>query len=314
MDPQRFDALTKTLSVAGTRRDLVRRLATLPLGMTLTALLGVLPAAEAKKNTQKNKDKKEPKEPKPTIKDPERGSSHRQHRRKAEHRHQTGNSKEHRKGQRKGKGKDNGTDTATCTPTTCAAQGKNCGTIGDGCGNQIRCGPCPMITAFSGTPRRVDQGGTTPESATLSWSASDATSCSIDNGIGAVNCDGNTTLTPGPDTTTTYTLTAVGAGGDEVTAQVIVEVQYCHSITFSGSDCTTGNTQFCRSAAITPSSGADAGAACEACYGQGMCGDSGTCGGVVRDSGSTIGLFSYSLDAGKILTLPCTHSGSRWAP
>ena len=28
-----------------------------------------------------------------------------------------------------------------CTPTTCAAQGKNCGSIADGCGHQIRCGP-----------------------------------------------------------------------------------------------------------------------------------------------------------------------------
>jgi hypothetical protein len=29
----------------------------------------------------------------------------------------------------------------TCTPTTCASQGKNCGMISDGCGQQIRCGP-----------------------------------------------------------------------------------------------------------------------------------------------------------------------------
>ena len=28
----------------------------------------------------------------------------------------------------------------TCTPTTCSAQGKNCGTIADGCGNTLTCG------------------------------------------------------------------------------------------------------------------------------------------------------------------------------
>jgi hypothetical protein len=30
-----------------------------------------------------------------------------------------------------------------CTPTTCAAQGKNCGSISDGCGETLQCGTCP---------------------------------------------------------------------------------------------------------------------------------------------------------------------------
>jgi hypothetical protein len=30
--------------------------------------------------------------------------------------------------------------STTCTPTTCSAQGKNCGTIADGCGNTLTCG------------------------------------------------------------------------------------------------------------------------------------------------------------------------------
>ncbi len=29
-----------------------------------------------------------------------------------------------------------------CTPTTCAAEGKNCGDIPDGCGNSLNCGTC----------------------------------------------------------------------------------------------------------------------------------------------------------------------------
>ena len=40
MDAERFDRLVKTLSSPDTRRRLVRMLATLPLGMTLTTLLG----------------------------------------------------------------------------------------------------------------------------------------------------------------------------------------------------------------------------------------------------------------------------------
>src|SRR2546430_2486791 len=32
--------------------------------------------------------------------------------------------------------------TVPCTPTTCAAHGKNCGTITDGCGGTIACGSC----------------------------------------------------------------------------------------------------------------------------------------------------------------------------
>ena len=31
---------------------------------------------------------------------------------------------------------------STCTRTTCAAQGKNCGTISDGCGGSLVCGSC----------------------------------------------------------------------------------------------------------------------------------------------------------------------------
>src|SRR5207247_10235993 len=34
------------------------------------------------------------------------------------------------------------TANAVCTPTTCAAQGKNCGTIPNGCGGTLTCGVC----------------------------------------------------------------------------------------------------------------------------------------------------------------------------
>jgi len=35
-----------------------------------------------------------------------------------------------------------GDASASCTPTTCAAEGKDCGTISDGCGGQLSCGTC----------------------------------------------------------------------------------------------------------------------------------------------------------------------------
>ena len=35
-------------------------------------------------------------------------------------------------------------DIPTCTPKTCAQQGLMCGPAGDGCGNVIQCGPCPV--------------------------------------------------------------------------------------------------------------------------------------------------------------------------
>jgi hypothetical protein len=39
---------------------------------------------------------------------------------------------------------------SACTPTTCAAQGKTCGSIEDGCGGVLECGTCPSGTACSG--------------------------------------------------------------------------------------------------------------------------------------------------------------------
>jgi hypothetical protein len=41
-----------------------------------------------------------------------------------------------------------------CTPTTCQAQGKNCGSISDGCGGTLNCGTCsaPDTCAGAGTP------------------------------------------------------------------------------------------------------------------------------------------------------------------
>src|SRR5207302_949588 len=34
------------------------------------------------------------------------------------------------------------TAASGCTPTTCSAQGKNCGSLSDGCGGTLSCGSC----------------------------------------------------------------------------------------------------------------------------------------------------------------------------
>jgi hypothetical protein len=51
--------------------------------------------------------------------------------------------------------KHNAKHAADCTPTTCAAQGKNCGSIADGCGGTLSCGSC------SPTPPQTCGGGGT---------------------------------------------------------------------------------------------------------------------------------------------------------
>lgn len=41
-------------------------------------------------------------------------------------------------------------NTSTCTPTTCAAQGKNCGSISDGCGGTLTCASCTSPNTCGG--------------------------------------------------------------------------------------------------------------------------------------------------------------------
>ncbi len=58
-----------------------------------------------------------------------------------------------------------------CTPTTCAAQGKNCGTIANGCGGTLSCGSCttPQTCGGAGIPNVC--GGGTVSGAQLSVTA-----------------------------------------------------------------------------------------------------------------------------------------------
>jgi len=82
------------------------------------------------------------------------------------------------------------------------------------------CGPtptAPIINSFLANPLTITAG----ESSNLSWSVTDATTVTIDNGIGSVALSGATPVTP--VTTTTYTLTATNSTGS-VTASVTITV------------------------------------------------------------------------------------------
>src|SRR5882724_3101214 len=76
----------------------------------------------------------------------------------------------------------------------------------------------PTVTQFTAEPTSIQRG----QSATLRWEVSgNATSVSIDQGVGAVQNTGNRRVTPSDSTT--YTLTATGAGGS-VTASATITV------------------------------------------------------------------------------------------
>jgi peptidoglycan-associated lipoprotein len=74
----------------------------------------------------------------------------------------------------------------------------------------------PTVT-LQASPTTINKG----ESSTLSWNSTDATQLSIDPGVGAVNAQGSTKVSP--TDSTTYTITATGPGGSaSATAAVSV--------------------------------------------------------------------------------------------
>jgi len=76
----------------------------------------------------------------------------------------------------------------------------------------------PQIVMFNGSPLSIAAGG----SSTLSWTTNNATSVTI-SGLGAEQLNGSVS-TGALQTTTTYTLTATGASGTNVTAAVTIQV------------------------------------------------------------------------------------------
>ena len=77
----------------------------------------------------------------------------------------------------------------------------------------------PTISQFSADSTNLQPG----QSTTLRWSVSNATSVSIDNGIGPVSSAGTRSITP--SATTSYTLTASGTGGTRSAAVTVSVAQ-----------------------------------------------------------------------------------------
>ena len=67
--------------------------------------------------------------------------------------------------------------------------------------------PARSTVTLQANPTTINKG----ESSTLSWNSTDATQLSIDPGVGAVNAQGSTKVSP--TDSTTYTITATGPGG-----------------------------------------------------------------------------------------------------
>lgn len=91
------------------------------------------------------------------------------------------------------------------------------GTGGGGVGGSGGGGSGEKCTGFCATPSTIGPGG----SSILSWSSTNATSCSINQGVGPVPTTGTKTVSP--LATTEYTLTCTGLGGT-ATAKTIVTV------------------------------------------------------------------------------------------
>lgn len=222
-----------------------------------------------------------------------------------------------------------GTDGQVCQADgACACDATSCANPTPICadGACVACSdthPCPRITSFIATPETIDRAA--DETATLSWSTTNATTCTLDDGSGpeSIPCTSGSTIV-GPAATTTYTLSAIGPAGGSATDEVTVTVEYCHSITSPGHTCVTGETQFCRSQPISATSSDDARAACEACMGAGQCVSQG-CGATVTDwagpAGANSRVYQYggSQFNGEILGgedsgITCVQTGARWAP
>ncbi|HEX8763636.1 MAG TPA: peptidoglycan-associated lipoprotein Pal [Candidatus Acidoferrum sp.] len=77
--------------------------------------------------------------------------------------------------------------------------------------------PASPTVTLQANPTTINKG----QSSTLSWNSTDATQLSIDPGVGAVNAQGSTRVSP--TDSTTYTITATGPGGSaSATAAVSV--------------------------------------------------------------------------------------------
>jgi hypothetical protein len=118
------------------------------------------------------------------------------------------------------------TATAQCVPTTCAAQGKTCGTISNGCGGTLTCGSACTGTAANITVTANGKGGkvtsspsginvSSGNSQTASFAAGTPITLTTDDGHGAI-WSGLCSSSGAAVTTCTFT---AGVSGTVVSSQ-----------------------------------------------------------------------------------------------
>jgi outer membrane protein OmpA-like peptidoglycan-associated protein len=78
--------------------------------------------------------------------------------------------------------------------------------------------PAPVIVSFSAASASIEQGKCT----SLGWSTHNATSASIDEGVGGVEPNGSREVCP--KDTTRYTLTATGEGGSQTASTTVAVI------------------------------------------------------------------------------------------
>jgi phospholipase C len=98
--------------------------------------------------------------------------------------------------------------------------------------------PPPKISSFTALPATITAGQT----ASLSWTVSNAKSVTIDNGVGSGSLPTGT-ATVKPAATTTYTATVIGLDGSTITATATVNVEQSLAVSLSASPAAIGSGQ-----------------------------------------------------------------------
>ena len=98
------------------------------------------------------------------------------------------------------------------------SQNQSASCTGSGGATGVTVNAAPAIVSFISNPSSIAGG----QSANLSWTSSNTTSCTLDQGIDSVPTSGSRTVSP--TSTTTYTLNCIGPGGsdsDQITVTIL---------------------------------------------------------------------------------------------
>ena len=135
-----------------------------------------------------------------------------------------------------------------CTPTTCAAQGKNCGSISDGCGGTLDCGTCTAPQICGGSTPNVC-GACMPTTC-----AAQGKNCgSISDGCGGTincgSCGANQTCTSGGTCACAFGFNDCDGNAANGCESPFINQYNCGTC---GNTCALDGTEFCRGPLMTP--------------------------------------------------------------